>query len=91
MLLLVRSDLCNYGLYYNFCLNLHSQLTLNMLHLLDVLIPIDCPISRAVLVKTNPLGPTWLPSVQFDLLLSQLSMNGLVGAVDIGFYRALSR
>jgi hypothetical protein len=57
-----------------------------MLHQLDLLVPDGSSISRVVLVKSNPLGPSGLSSVKFDLLLARSNMNDLVDGVSLRFY-----
>jgi hypothetical protein len=87
MLLLVRSGLCNEGLYCKFCLNIHAQVILNMLHQLHLSILERTFVSRVVLIKSDPLGPIELPLVKFDPLLS--GMNDLVGGAILRFYQGV--
>jgi hypothetical protein len=69
MLLSVRSDLCNQGLYYKFYLNMPVCVILDMLHWLGLLVLGRSSVSRVVSVKYDSLGSLELPSIKIDLLL----------------------
>jgi hypothetical protein len=69
MLISIRSDLCNYDLYCKFYLNLYAQVILDMLHRLGLLVPDRLSVSRAISVKSDPMGPIGL-LVKFDGLFS---------------------
>jgi hypothetical protein len=60
-----------------------------MLHQLGLLVSDRSFIAKVVSVKFDPLRPSKLPSVKFNLLLNWSGMNDLVGGVDLRFYRGV--
>jgi hypothetical protein len=57
-----------------------------MLHKLYLLVFDQLFVLRVVLVKSYPVGPTWLPSIMSDLPIDWLNMNSLVGEASLKFY-----
>jgi hypothetical protein len=49
-------------------------------------VPDRLSVSRAVSIKSDPMGPTGLPSVKCNLLLGRSAMNDQVGVADLRFY-----
>jgi hypothetical protein len=43
-------------------------------------------VSRIISIKFDPLGPSGLPSIKFNLVLDHLSMNGVGGEVSLRLY-----
>lgn len=58
-----------------------------MFYWIDLLVLDRSSVSRVVLINFDHLGPSGLPSVQFDLLLDRSSMNGLIGKACLWFNR----
>jgi hypothetical protein len=54
------------------------RVSLDTLHRLDLLLFDRSSISRVILVKSDPLEPSVLKSVKFDLLLDWSNINDLV-------------
>jgi hypothetical protein len=60
-----------------------------MLHRLCLLVYDQSSVPRVVSVKSDPLGPSVLPSVKFDLLLGLSGMNDLVDGVGLRYYQGV--